>query len=347
MTKMKTGMILLLIFCAGGVMAQRNIDSLRRVRADSLRQVYLDKVAILIPQQRQGAISVEAIGNGTVNIRLHGQDFLDGRENITRANANFSVPLPGWGKNGFSLNLAYMQQRIQLKDVTGPGSWVDPPDSVMKFKQQTLTLGIAYVRMDTLFHIPVVLYANLSAVVDTNFSATRVSGLAAVLFPIKRTSSMALTLGLVYSADPSSPSALLPYIRYWQKLGSGLELLVDVPNRIYLRMPLSSRSWLNFGSDLTGTLSFFTFEQPNVLDFPRHDLYTTVETRSGATFEVLLTKKLILGFSGGWLSTLDSRLFELTKQPQDNFLSSKYQTVPYVNCTLSVLPFLYKKSRRS
>jgi hypothetical protein len=345
--QMKSGMILLLVGCTSTSVAQPTRDSLRSRAADSLRHVYLDKVAMLIPQQRQGAISVEAVGNGTVRIQLHGQDFLDGKENSTRANANVSLPLPIWGKNNFSLNLAYMQQRMQLKGLAGPGSWVDPQHTVFRFDQQTYSLGIVYLRSDTVGHMPLVLYANVTAVADANGSSKKIDGLAAVIFPIKRTTVMALSLGLVFSDNPSAPSTVLPFIRYWQKLGGGPELLVDIPSRIMLRVPLSSRSWLNVGSDLTGTLSFVTFGQPDMLSFPRHDLYTTVETRSGAWFEVLLTRKLILGFSGGWLSTLDSRVFELTKRPQDNFLSSKYQTVPYVNCSLSILPFLYgKKSRR-
>jgi hypothetical protein len=110
-----------------------------------------------------------------------------------------------------------------------------------------------------------------------------------------------------------------------------------MPYRVSLRKEFSSRAFLSVGSQLSNNLFFVN---PNNALMPGENIYTTLEIKSGATFEYLVGKHIVLGLNGGMLTTAQSRMFEKSAKSTDYFMSNKMGSVPYVNFSISVLPFV-------
>jgi hypothetical protein len=139
---------------------------------------------------------------------------------------------------------------------------------------------------------------------------------------------------------------MLPYIRYWHRFqASNTDLIIDIPRRMAVRQQLAGKTWLTLGSEVSGTVSFFDFDQYNQANFPQKNIYSTTELRTRLSFEWLVFRYFVLGSSVGFFSTENAQMFDRTKSPSDYYLSGTYRSAPYVNCTLSVLPFNFHKRR--
>jgi len=303
---------------------------------DSLTFEALSNYAQLYPLLRQGSFSTDIIGNASVHSKLNGNDLYEGKMKITRIRTNFNLPLAQWGKNRITGTVGYQQQRLQTTEIRSfnPGFSEQNRDITKSTGSFTATFS----RSDSIFNHLVMYSGGISGISDEFSSVKRVNYIGTVTVPLRRSQFSSLTVGLAVILDPSSVSPVVPVVSYWRKFKeSDLDLFVDLPSRVILRKQLSKRSSASLGSELGGTLLFFDVDHPPL---PQNSIYTNVEIRSGATFEYLLTKKVILGVNGGLYTTTASRMFDHDAQPNTYFYRSQAATVPYISFSVSVLPFI-------
>jgi len=303
---------------------------------DSIKAFYIAEAAARYPLLRQAHISAEYIGNSTVKSEFNGNNFYEGKAQITRIRSNFNLPLAQFGKNTISGSVSYVQQHFDLSE--GTSTIAALPAENKSFNKSVGGLTLSFLRIDSLFNRPVIFTANATGISDAFSSVKRFTFTGGVLFPIKRTAQTKITVGLIAVIDPSSPIPAAPYFSYWHKFkGSDLELILDLPTRLALRKQLSKKSWITLGSELGGSNFFFDFKNTIL---PEDAMYSTFEIKSGSTFEYKVTNKLILGLSGGILTTANSRFFKRSDTPTDYFIKNKIGSVPYVNFSVSFLPFV-------
>lgn len=302
---------------------------------DSIQAFYINEAAMRYPLLRQAAVSTEFTGNANVKSELNGNNFYEGKVKITKVRSHFNLPIAQIGKNTFNGSVSILQQHFDMSGGTSTNPAL--PALNNSFNKSSVGLSASFFRADSLFNRPVYYSASISGFTDEASSIKRVTYTGAVIFPLKRTPNTTLSLGLIALIDPSSPIPASIYISYWHKFAeSKLELIADLPTRLALRKQLSARSWITLGSELGGSSLFFDFKNTIL---PADAMYTTLEIKSGSTFEYRVTKKLILGLSGGILSTATSRFFERNEKPNDYFIKNKIGSVPYMNFSVSFLPF--------
>lgn len=305
---------------------------------DSLKMEGLSTFAMRYPQLRQGFFATDLIGKGHVKSEFKGKDLYEGEMSITRIRSNFSVPISQWGRNAVIGTIGYQQQQFRTTNITSFNPQFSNAD--IAITKRTVSLSASFTRSDSIFNKQVFYSAGIAGVTDEASSIKRLNYLATVTVPLKRNATSALTVGLVVIIDPSSVAPVVPIVSYWHKFKTqDLELFVDMPSRVALRKQLSKKAWTSIGTELGGGLLFFDLDQPSL---PRNNIYTSLEFRSGATFEYLLTKKLIFGVNGGVFTSAASRMFEKNDKPNDYFFKAKTGSVPYISFSVSFLPFLKK-----
>lgn len=303
---------------------------------DSLRMEGLSNYAKLYPLLRQGFFATDFMGNANVKSQLSGKDLYEGKMNITRIRSLFNVPISQWGKNTITGTVAYQQQHFETTDVKSYNPQFSDMDRTIT--KRTGSISATFSRSDSIFNQLVIYSAGITGITDELSSVKRVNYLGSVLLPLKKTQYSSLTIGVVVILDPSAILPVIPVVSYWHKFkGPDLDLFMDLPSRVILRKQLSKRSWTSVGSELQGSLLFFDVNQPGL---PQNSISTNIEFRSGATFEYLVTKKLIIGVNGGLYSTTAWRMFDHNDKPDQYFYKSQASTVPYVSFSISFLPFL-------
>lgn len=316
--------------------AQTSKEPGARNNTDSLKAAALSEYAIKYPQIRQGFYAIDFIGKGYVKGELQGKDLYEGDMSTTRTRSNFRVPLTKWGRNTISGTISYQRVKFDMTDVQSHDARYQLVDRSITKSTVGFTASIA--GTDSIFSRPFNYTGSISGITDEFASIKRLNYLGTITTPIKRTPFTSLTVGMVVILDPSAVSPVIPIISYWHKYeGSDLELFVDLPSRIALRKQLTKRSWTSIGSDLGGSLFFFDLNEPML---PQSTAFASVDLRSGATFEYLLTKKLIVGVNGGIYNSFSPRMFKRDEKPTDYFYKSKNAAVPFVSFSISFLPFL-------
>ncbi len=334
--KIKNLFTFLLLFVSIAAVAQTEKQKAVERMTDSIKMAMLSQYAVSYPQLRQGFFATDIIGQGHVNAELNGKKLYEGNMNSTRIRSIFNVPVVTWGKNALIGTVSYQQQHFETDDITS----YSPAFSDVNRSLTKTTVGFTatYTRTDSLFNHPVNFSGSIVGLTDEFSSVNRVNYLGSVTVPVYRNQYSALTIGLVAIIDPASIFPVVPIISYWHKYkGSDLELYVDLPQRIVLRKQLSKKSWVTAGSELGGSLFFFNVNQPTL---PQNDIYSTVEIRTGATFEYLLTKKLVFGVNGGVLTTAQSRMYGEHNKSNNYFFKTTNGSVPYISFSVSFLPFL-------
>ncbi|HEY0176885.1 MAG TPA: hypothetical protein VGC08_10935 [Pedobacter sp.] len=332
----KVTLIFICLFLSLGVTFGQSVKEVpSKEMADSIKMVYLSAAAIGYPILRQGFVSTDILGNGNIDAKLHGNEFFKAKASNTRVRSLFNIPLKEWGNNNITATLTYDQEHYNLTSVTSFNPQI--PVSNTNFNKSTVGFTATYVHTDSLFNHQVIYSASISGLTDQLSSIERIYYTGTVTFPLKRTATTAYMVGAAVTIDRSSQFPFLPFFSYWHKFKTqDLELFADLPSRVSLRKQLSSKSWLSLNTDLTGTFLFFDLNHP----LPQEANYSKIELKTGPSFEYLLTKKLILGVNGGMISTLSSRMFQRSEGSGDYFINSNNSTVPYVNFTISFLPFL-------
>jgi len=327
---------LLLLITISGSFAQSTKQAAIQRMTDSVKMAYLSEAAIQYPLLRQGFFSTDVIGRGNVKSRLRGNEFFDAQSQVTRVRVNFNLPIAQWSKNIISANINYLYQHVDLNRVTNynPGLPVQNTTT----NSSTMTLTLSYNRVDSLFGHQVIYSANISGVTDELSAIRRVNGLVGITVPFEQTASTVFRAGLFYINDPTIPTHFIPLITYSHKFQKGnLQLFADLPSRVLLKKKLSERSWLSIGTEMTGTQTFMSLNEPAK---PKDVISSTLELKTGPAFEYKVSKKVMFGISGGLFSTLSARIFEQGKAPSTYFIDNKRNSAPYANFTISFLPFL-------
>lgn len=302
---------------------------------DSLKMVALREIALRYPLLRQGGVSTEFVGNQDLKSDLYGNRVLESKVQISRIKAYVNIPVAEIGKNVISSSLGLVQQKISFSDINGQPDRIQGAKMVLK--QNTFNFRLGITRASTLFDKPVVYSVSALAITNEHFSYVRMNYLGLAAITLNRSADRSSSVGLVLLLDPSSPLPVSPYFNAWRKFSSSLELFVDLPSRVNIRKQLSEKSFLSFGTELTGSLAFLNL---NVPALPQQNVFTMLDLRTGPAYEYRLSKYVVLGASGGLLSPLQSRVFEKSARSKDYFIENKLKAAPYVNFSISVLPFI-------
>ena len=334
MKKITPLIILVILLMASSSFGQSTKQEIDKRKADSLKDIYLTDAAIKYPLFRQGFLSTDIIGNGNTNAVLYGNPLYKGKIRIVREQGNFNIPLTVFGKNSLTASVNFQNQHFNISNIQD----LNPKFTFknMNFDKAIVGFALTYTRRDSLLNMPVVYNGTVSGYTDQFSSVKKVNYQGTVTFPIRHNATSSLSFGIAIIIDPSTPSPVLPVFYYWHKYDNNLELFLDVPQRIAVRKQLSSNTWASFGTQLSGSFFFFNLDQPPL---PQNNTYATFELKTGPSFEYLVSKKVLLGVSGGLFSTITSREFKQNTNPNDYFIKNNNSSVPYINFSISFLPF--------
>lgn len=304
-------------------------------KIDSVKMSYLKQAALRFPLLRQGGISKEIVGREKVTSELYGNKLAESEVRISRIRANFNIPIMTSGKNTVGASVGLLQQRLDFENTR---SFNDQyPVSDNRVDKTTINLSAFAARSGTLFSKPVSLSANISVLTDQMASTFRINLIAAATMTLKRTATTSYSVGLLVLINPSAPTPLLPYFNYWHKFDNDLEFFLDLPTRLAIRKQVTKKASLALGTEISGTTAFLNLKEPGL---PQKNLYATLELKTGPTFEYLVSKNIVLGVSGGLFNTVTSRVYERSAKSDDYFIKNKMGSTPYINFSISVLPFL-------
>ena len=308
----------------------------QRIR-DSLKVIYLEKAAIKNPIIRQASIAGEYISSMSVKTNLHGKEFYKGDVQILRNRANLTIPLIRWGSNTISASAAFLNQQMYLSNASITLNDQQKMAMDTTFSKSTMRMTVSYTRMDKLFSIPVVYGLGVAGLIDQETGKNYLTYTGLISFQVIRSQNTSLMLGMVVNKDPYSLIPAIPLISYSHMFkGLGVELFVELPRRIAVQKELTSKSWLTLGTELGGNPLFFSLRS-DIL--PRDAINNTFEVKSGITYEYRLSKKAILGINGGFFTLVSSKLAKANRVNSTITSNSNRSSVPYVNLSLSFLPF--------
>lgn len=313
--------------------AQSGNEDSARMKMDSIRNFHLGQAALRYPILRQATVSSDIIFRGAVRSKLYDQDFYQSRLQTNRIRGNFNIPVAKLGKNLISSSVGVLYQQMNLDNsinspLSGDGKTMDIT---------TLSLQLAVSRSDSLFNRPVIYNVGVTALTNASFSQSRFIVTGLVSFSLRRTATTSLSVGALFAIDPSSPSPVVPFVSYFHRFNAlHLELYADFPSRVVVRRPLSPKSALSLGSNLGGNLAFFNINQVSV---PQDAMHTVLELKTGILYEYRISPKMVLGMNAGMFSILRSKLLDSKGDASDAFIENKNSSVPYVNLSVSFLPF--------
>jgi len=301
---------------------------------DSMKLVYLTELAKRQPALRQGSFSVDFVGKGNVESKANGQTIYKGEAKITRIKSNFNVPISTWGKNSLSASFNYVQQHFNFGENTTGGL----PLEGTRATKAAVGFSGTFVRADSLFKHPVVYSLSMSAFTDELSSIKRLNYTGAIFFPLKTTQNTVITAGVVVVLDPSSAIPAAPFFGYWHRFSnSKLEFTAELPSNLTLRLPVSAKTWVTFGTAVDQNYTFFNYNEPLYsLDLVQNVL----DLKTSLNIERMITKKLVVGLRGGVITTLSSRIFQNGKRQSEYLANNSNSAVPFVNFSISFLPFL-------
>ncbi|WP_254560617.1 hypothetical protein [Dyadobacter diqingensis] len=302
---------------------------------DSLKFTYYRMAALKYPSIRQASISTDFVSNANVNTKLLGDDLFDGKAQIVRVKAHLTVPVVSWGKNSISSTFGITNQHLNLSSVNSYTPRLGVKN--MKTNLTTLNFVASFTRTDSLFHKPLTLSVAASGLANAELDRTRLVFTGFASINLFRNPVSSLSVGLALISDRSSVTPVTPIISYSRKFSNmGMELLADMPSRIVLRKELSAKSFVSLGSELTGNFFFFNLNESNL---PANAIGTTLIIKSGVTLEHLISKSVVVGVSAGIFTTPSTKLMGDTARPADYFIKTKTTNEPYLNLTVSFLPF--------
>lgn len=327
---------ILFMLMARTAFGQNNADASRKRMMDSIKYVYLAEAAVRNPALRRATMSTDVISRSNIRSYIYGDKAFEGKISQVRTVANLNVPVKSWGKNHVSASFTFVRQHFQLEQVTTYRAGLEHLEGV---KENKLTVGFtaSFARADSLFGKGVVYTGLISGLTNNASTIQKINYLAGVIFMLKRTAETNYNVGLMLNIDPSINVPVFPVFSYWHKYKNDLELNLNFPQQLALRKPVTTRLWTTFGTSLSGAVSFFKFSQPGI---PQDVNYTSAELKTGPGIEYRIAKKWLFGLSGGILTPIQVRAFERTGRSDDYFLNNKINTTPFINFSISLLPFL-------
>ena len=251
-----------------------------------------------------------------------------------QSEALFNIPVASWGRNGIATQIDVIQQHMRLSDVK---AYEPIPDLNGKTADKiTVGVTVSYQRVDSLFRRPVYYSGNITGYTGQDGSVEKMRFLGVGILTLKQTPVNSFSLGMIVIVDPTSNIPAIPMVIYTHRFNKGLELNVSLPQQVSLRQALSRNCWASFGTVISAPSAFFRYNSPEV----PHDVnYTTVNLKTGPSVEYRFGKYFIAGINAGLWTPIQSRQFEHWTKSTNYFLDNKIETTPYVNFSLSVLPF--------
>lgn len=302
---------------------------------DSLKFMHLQRAAIKYPAIRQAAISTDIVSKTSAHSELYDQTLYNGKEQIIRVKAHFTVPVVSWKQNTISATIGITKQYLDLSNVTSGNTQITVKDT--KLNLTSFAFQTNYIRSDSLFNKPLTFGVAVSGTTNDSFDKLRLVYSGFTTLNLMRNPVSSFSVGFALISDPSSLTPFIPLISYSRKFTNiGVELLADMPSRIILRKELSTKNFLSVGSELTGNSFLFNFNQPGI---PKDAVSTTLIIKSGLTFERLLSKNVIVGISGGLFTSPSSKVMATNAKSSDYFIKTKSINQPYLNLSISFLPF--------
>lgn len=302
--------------------------------ADTLRGDAQEQ-AIRYPALRQASVTATIFGSGHFDSDVNEKAFTSGKSRNARISSFFTIPVTQWNGNVISATLYHNQQFFTVSDVDHelPGTLLSNDN----FSKSTLGLSLNFSRTDAIFHTPVVYSAVFTAISDDLQRIKRFNFNGSIAFPLVRTADVSLSLGALVQIDPSAPFPVLPIVNYYRRLANGgLHLIVDLPQGVMLKQPLSKNAWVYIGSTVN---TFTSFYEPRNPSLPERISYNTIEFKSGPGVEYLFGRYVILGISGGINTIASATTFAKGGDYSDAFIENTNKPVPYGELRISLLPF--------
>jgi hypothetical protein len=293
------------------------------------------ELAMRYPGLRQFNVVTSIYGNADFDAKNNDQEFVRGKMKTLRTSAFFNTPSVQWAGNSLSATLFYTYTSIELKD--NINYLPEPQVRPIKSDKSTIDLALNYSRSDSIFHHPIIYSLIVNFISDNLSSVRRFNFNGSVSLPVIRKRNTSLSIGALLLIDPSSPSPVLPIVNYYHQFtASGIELIVDIPTGVNIKKQIARNAWVLVGSNQNSYSTFYD-NYGGLLNGKAS--YNTIEVRSGLSFEYLFAKKLVLGLGSGINNTVSSRLFRAGENFKSASVISKVQSAPYVNLSLSLLPF--------
>jgi hypothetical protein len=329
--------VLFLFFMVAEALAQTPAELYRKRMMDSIKMVYLTEAAIRNPALRQITVSTDLVSRTRVDTKLYGNKVLDGEMSQVRTTALINVPVKSWKKNSISTSFSLFNQYFDVNQITSP-----LPDSVKDPHgyRNKLTVGFtaSYVRVDSLFGRRVIYTSSITALTGDASSIQKISFLGGVFFTLKQTRVTSISAGVIVNIDPASTIPVLPYFSYRHQFKSNVELNISLPQMITLRKPLSKNCWVSLGTAIAGSVAF---DQTTRQGIPGNINYSGIDLKTGGGVECRFGKIFMIGLNAGMMTPVMSRFYERGKNSRDYFVSNKINSTPFLNVTVSVLPFLH------
>ncbi|MDW7694554.1 DUF6268 family outer membrane beta-barrel protein [Flammeovirgaceae bacterium SG7u.111] len=333
----KTSLLIVLQLVVLYAFGQQAQEDYRKHMMDSIKEAYIDELAFKTPAMRQLIFSTEYLGSGDISSKLNGDPFFDGTTQTTRYFVNMNIPITHIGKNSISGSIGVSHQRISMSEIESYNSDIQVHD--MDIEKTVLNGSLRLTRVDSLFNRPIVYMVYTTGLIDPETSQIKllVGGLG--LLTLRKTQKSALSLGLVLTTDPTSPLPVIPFITYETKLSPTTDLSLGISG-VGVRKMLGKKASIAFSNGLGGSLMLLQYDMPSFdgLYFPKKSTYSTLELKSGLTFEYLITKKTIFTLNTGATYFAASNTIEQGKA-SDPFIKNKLGIVPFAQVGVSFLPF--------
>ncbi len=293
------------------------------------------ELAIRYPDLRQFNITVDGFGYSDFDAKLNDNNFASGKIKTERISTFFNSPAIKWKGNSLSASVYYTYTSIELKNIAN--EFHDTKLESLTTNKSTFDLALNYSRSDKIFNHPII-YSLIARGISDGFNSIRRFNLnGSFNIPIKRTKNTSFFVGLLVLIDPSSPIPVEPIVNYYHKFtSSGLELIVDLPNGVHLKKQLGEKTWFTIGSNQH---SYTTFYDHHNTFLDGKVSYNTIELKSGAAFEYLFAKNIMLSIGGGFNNYLSAKVFKDGENYSNTSLKSENKGVPYINIGLSLLTF--------
>lgn len=323
-----------MLFCSAGTYAQNMFSMSSLHPADTLRSESHEQ-ALRYPSLRQVSVTADLFGSGHFESKLNGKDLASGKSRNARISSFFSVPISNWDGNVIGATIYHNEQFFDIREANN--QLTDPRINTGNMSKSTLGLSLNFSRTDAIFHTPVIYSAVFTGLSDNLSAVRRFNFNGSIVFPLKRTPDEYFSVGMLVQIDPSAPFPVLPVINYFRKLnGSGLQLILDLPQGASLKQALSRRAWVYVGTTANTYASFYKSGDPAL---PERFSYNTIEFKTGSGFEYLLGKYVVLGVSGGVNSIASARTIAKGSNYSDAFIRTTGKSTPYGEFRISLLPF--------
>ncbi|WP_309435138.1 hypothetical protein [Chryseobacterium sp.] len=293
------------------------------------------ELAIRYPALRQFGVSVNSYGYNDFDAKFNDNNLAKGKIKTERISSFFNTPAIRWKNNSLSGTVYYTYTSTKLKDIThGADNGQFLPVTSDK---STIDLALNYSRSDMIFNQPIIYSLVARGISDNLNTVRRFNFNGSFTLPLKKNENTSFSVGLLVLVDPSSPLPVEPIINYYHKFASsGLELIVDLPNGANLKKGIGKNAWFSVGSNQTSYTLFYDHRN----DFLDGKIsYNTIELKSGAAFEYLFAKNVMLNVGGGINSFLASRVFRDGEKYSNASIKSTTKSSPYVHVGVSMLSF--------